>query len=179
MGYGGCTSTLIGMIVSGVSPFLNKHSKERGKNMNDFEKDYAAVKEIDNSYNESRNEKAKEQVRANYKVWADGIEAKGREYADAFRIYKNSRDNGNSRPNISEPYQTRDIPILIKAFRDNGITEFTYSSTWSSAVNVGWDFIQNGCELAGMVEVYSGLTKHFSDEKEIVPAYLFRIKQGG
>ena len=144
--------------------------------MKDFERDYAAFEEINNRYDESLSEEAKEQIRADYKVWADGIEAKGREYADTFRIYKDARDNGNSRPNISEPHQTRDVAALIKSFRDNGVSEFTYSSTWSSTVEVCWEFIQNGCELAGMVEVYSGLTKSFSDEKEMVPAYLFRIK---
>ena len=144
--------------------------------MKEFERDYAAFEEINNRYDESLSEEAKEAIRADYHVWADGIEAKGRTYADTFRIYKDARDNGNSRPNIAEPHQTRDVPALVKAFRDNGIEEFTYSSTWSSAVEVGWEFLQNGCELAGMVEVFSGFTKSFSDEKEVVPAYLFRIK---
>ena len=144
--------------------------------MKDFERDYAAFEEINNRYHKSLSEEEKEAIRADYKVWADGIEAKGRDYADTFRIYKDARDNGNSRMDISQPHETRDVERLISNLRSYGVTEFTYSSTWSSAVEDGWKFIQNGCELAGMVEVYTGSTKFMSDEKETAPAYLFRIK---
>ena len=144
--------------------------------MKEFEKDYAAFEEINNRYDEGLSEEAKETVRADYRAWADSIEAKGRDYADTFRIYKDARDNGNERMDISEPHETRDVPKLIANLKAYGVTEFTYSSTWSSAVKDGWEFIQNGCELAGMVEVFTGSTKFMSDEKETTPAYLFKIK---
>ncbi len=144
--------------------------------MNDFERDYEAFELINSRYHESLSEEEKDVIRADYKVWADKIEAKGRDYADTFRIYKDARDNGNHRMNISEPHQTKDVERLIANCRTHGITEFSYSSTWSGAVEEGWKFIQNGCELAGMVEVYTGNSKFMSDEKETIPAYLFKIK---
>ena len=144
--------------------------------MKEFERDYAAFEMINASYHESLSEEEKEKVRADYKAWADRIEAKGRDYADTFRIYKDARDNGNSRLDINEPYQTRDIPKLIANLKAYGITEFTYSSTWSSAIEASWEFLQNGCELAGMTEVFVGYTKFMSDEKETKPAYIFRIR---
>lgn len=144
--------------------------------MKEFERDYAAFEKINASYHESLSEEEKEKVRADYKAWADRIEAKGKDYADTFRIYKDARDNGNSRMDINEPYQTRNIPKLIASLRTSGVTEFTFSSTWSSAVKEGWEFIQNGCELAGMTEVFTGSTKFMSNEKETTPAYLFRLR---
>ena len=55
--------------------------------MKEFERDYAAFEEINNRYHEDLSEEAKEAIRADYRVWADGIEAKGRTYADTFRIH--------------------------------------------------------------------------------------------
>jgi hypothetical protein len=143
--------------------------------MKEFERDYAAFEKIKASYHESLSEEEKEKVRADYKAWADGIEAKGKDYADTFRIYKDARDNGNSRMDISEPHEHRDIPQLIANLKEYGVTEFTFSSGWSSAIEASWEFLQNGCELAGMVEVFTGHTAFMSDEKETAPAYLFRI----
>ena len=148
------------------------------KAMSEFEKDYAEFEKIRAAYDEAEaagDRAGKEKAREDYKAWADGIEAKGRGYADTFRLYKDSRDNGNRCLDISEPHETRNIPELIKSFRKYGITEFTYSSTWSSAIEASWDFLQNGCELAGMVKVFTTSTRFMTDEHEVKPAYLFRI----
>ena len=143
--------------------------------MKEFERDYAAFKEIDEAYQSATDEAGKEAARADYKAWAESIEAKGKAYADTFRIYKDARDNGNDLLNISEPWQTRDVAGLIANLKAFGVTEFTFSSSWSGAVNTSWEFLQNGCELAGMTEVYNGLTDWHMN-RETTPAYLFRIK---
>ena len=146
--------------------------------MKNFENDYAAFEEIKAAYDKAesaKDEAGQEKARADYKVWAETIEAKGRAYADTFRIYKDARDNGNSRLDISEPHETRNIPELIKNLKEYGISEFTFSSGWSSAIEVSWEFLQNGCELAGMVKVFTGHMAFMSDERETAPAYLFRI----
>ncbi len=142
--------------------------------MKEFEREYAAFKEIDEAYQSAKDEAGKEAARTAYKAWAESIEAKGKAYADTFRIYKDARDNGNDRLNISEPWQTRDVAGLIANLKAFGVTEFTFSSSWSGAVNTSWEFLQNGCELAGMTEIYNGLTDWHMN-KETVPAYLFRV----
>ena len=147
--------------------------------MKAFENDYAAFLEIKAAYDRAeaaKDEAGQNKARADYKVWTEGIEAKGRAYADTFRIYKDSRDNGNERFDISEPHHVRNIPELVQNLKENGITEFTYSSTWSSAIEASWEFLQNGCEIAGMTEVFTHCTKMFSDEHETTPAYIFRLK---
>ena len=146
-------------------------------NTKGFEKDYAAFEEIKAAYDNAKDEAGQERARADFKAWVEGIEAKGRSYADTFRIYKDSRDNGNERLNISEPNEYRDIPELITDLRGSGIRDFTFSSRWSSAIEASWEFLQNGCELEGMVEIYTSNTKFMSEERSTTPAYLFRIKE--
>ena len=148
------------------------------KSMNDFEKDYAEFEKIKEAYDKADaagDRAGQEKAREDYKAWADGIEAKGRGYADTFRLYKDSRDSGNRCLDISEPHETRDIPELIKRFKGYGVTEFTYSSTWSSAIDASWEFLQNGCELVGMARIFANSTRFMTDEHEVKPAYLFRI----
>ena len=157
----------------------NKANPKEATNMKDFEKDYAAYEELKAAYDkaaETKDEAGQQAARDGYKAWAEGVEAKGKDYAQTFRIYKDARDNGNSRLDISEPHETRNIPELIANFRKYGVTEFTFSSGWSSAVEAGWEFLQNGCELAGMVEVFTSYTAFMSEEHEKKPAYLFRVK---
>ena len=147
--------------------------------MKAFENDYATFEGVKADYDKAevaKDEAGMEKARADYKVWVDSIEAKGRAYADTFRIYKDSRDNGNALIDICEPHHVRNIPELVENLKENGVTEFTYSSTWSSAIEASWEFLHNGCEIAGMTEVYTHCTKIFSDEHETAPAYIFRIK---
>lgn len=146
--------------------------------MKEFEKDYAAYEDIKADYDNAeldKDELGMEKARADYKAWAEGIEAKGEEYARIFKLYKDERTVGNSRIDLSQPSDTRDVKGLIETFRKFGITEFTFSSGWSSAIEDSWEFIQNGCELAGMVEINTNCKEWMSDEYEKAPAYLFRI----
>ncbi len=146
--------------------------------MKDFERDYAAFEDIKADYDNAeldKDEAGMEKARADYQTWVAGIEAKGRAYADTFRIYKAARDNGNSRLDISEPHEHRNIPELIANLKTYGVTECTFSSGWTSAIEASWEFLKNGCELAGMVEIFTGHTAFMSDEKETAPAYLFKI----
>ena len=65
---------------------------------------------------------------------------------------------------------------LIASFREYGVEAFTFSSGWSSATESAWAFLQNGCTLAGMVEI-NGKHKAFgSNEYEKRPAFLFRVQ---
>lgn len=53
--------------------------------------------------------------------------------------------------------------------------EFTFSSSWSSAIQVAWQFTQLGCTLKGMTEIYGSGQKFMSNEYERIPAYVFEI----
>ena len=61
------------------------------------------------------------------------------------------------------------VEDLITCMRNLGFTEFTFSSTWSGAVETAWLFQKAGCILAGLVEIDG--PKNF----EKAHGYLFRV----
>lgn len=56
-----------------------------------------------------------------------------------------------------------------------GIEKFTFSSSWSSAVETAWLFTQNGCRLERIVEINGSHKAFMSDEYEKAHGYLFSI----
>ena len=83
------------------------------------------------------------------------------------------KKHGNSRLDLSGTYWKPEK--ILKTFREFGVTEFTFSSTWSSAIQVAWAFTQMGCTLEGMIEIYGSGRKLMSNEYEKVPAFLFSL----
>ena len=91
-----------------------------------------------------------------------------------WREYEKALQNGNDRLDLSDCIWDKDAKDLIDCIRENGITEFTFSSGWSGAVDTAWLFQKNGCTLAGLVEI-NGAEKLFSEEREKLHAYLFKV----
>ena len=104
----------------------------------------------------------------------DSIEAKGLDYAKIFRFYSEAKERGNERIDLSDVVWDKDVEGLMRSFKVLGIEEFTFSSTWSSAVKTAWLFTQHGFHLAGILEINSQHKAILSDEYEKVPAYLFK-----
>ena len=71
--------------------------------------------------------------------------------------------------------QDNQVSDLVQNLRDLGIEHFTFSSTWSSAVETAWLFKENGCELEGLVQINSRYTSFRKNEYEKAAAYLFRV----
>ena len=92
-----------------------------------------------------------------------------------FRLLSDAKNAGNDRIDLSLPSDYKNVKELVKQFKDYGFTEFTFSSTWSGAVETAYEFVKNGCILCGMVEINSMYKSAFSDEPEKKPAYLFKI----
>lgn len=80
-------------------------------------------------------------------------------------------DNGNIVINLNTNAAS---DSLIECLRKNGVSEFTFSSGWSGAIESVWFFQQNGCTLAGMIEV-NGDCLPLSKEHEKMPAFLFKL----
>ena len=142
---------------------------------NIFETAYAQMQELKKSYEAAADEAGKEKARAGYNALMEGIEGLGAAACRIWREYETARENGNSCLDISEVVWEKDVESLISCMRENGISEFTFSSGWSSAVETAWLFTQNGCEVAGMAEVNGGMN-HFAGEREKKHGYLFRVK---
>ena len=141
---------------------------------NIFEETYAQVQELKKAYAAATDEAGKEKARAGHHALMERIEALGATVCRIWREYETARENGNTRLDISEVVWDKDVESLITCMRENGISEFTFSSTWSSAVETAWLFAQNGCELGGLVEV-NGSMNHFAGEHEKKHGYLFKV----
>ena len=100
----------------------------------------------------------------------------GKPFELLYSLYAAAMKVGNEYIDLSELHEYRDAKELIDSFREYGVEAFTFSSGWSSATESAWAFLQNGCALAGMVEI-NGQHKAFgSDEYEKRPAFLFRVQ---
>ena len=101
------------------------------------------------------------------------VQAEGYTFGDMMRLYIDMKKHGNSRLDLPGTY--REPEKILETFREFGVKEFTFSSTWSSAIKVSWAFTQLGCTLEGMIEIYGSGRKDMSNEYEKVPAFLFSL----
>ena len=144
-----------------------------------FAETYAKDQEIEARYDaaELKNDQAAmEQARADHFALEADIQAQGKPFELLYSLYAAAMKVGNEYIDLSELHEYRDATELIDSFREYGVEAFTFSSDWSSATESAWAFLQNGCTLAGMVEI-NGPHKAFgSDEYEKRPAFLFRVQ---
>lgn len=71
-----------------------------------------------------------------------------RAFREVWRDYKNSMDSGYEYLDCDCP--SNSALEYAKALKENGVEKFTYSSTWSGAINDAWEFQQAGYKLEGM-----------------------------
>ena len=145
---------------------------------NTFAEDYAAYKSIEAAYDAAElkeDEAGKEKAREDYRTWSAGIEAKGQDYTKIFRLYMDARKVGNTYIDLHDTIWDKDVKGLIEAMRALGVDHFTFSSTWSSAVETAWLFQKEGCSLEGLVEINSQHQAFMSNEYEKAHGYLFRV----
>ena len=121
-----------------------------------FADTYARDQEIEARYDaaEMKNDQAAmEQARTDHFALEADIQAQGRPFELLYSLYAAAMKVGNEYIDISELHEYRDAKELIDSFREYGVEAFTFSSGWSSATESAWAFLQNGCALAGMVEI--------------------------
>lgn len=144
-----------------------------------FTETYAKDQEIEARYDaaELKNDSAAmEQARADHFALEAGIQAQGKPFERLYSLYAAAMKVGNEYIDISELHEYRDAKELIDSFREYGVEAFTFSSGWSSATESAWAFLQNGCALAGMVEINCPHKAFGSNEYEKRPAFLFRVQ---
>lgn len=92
-----------------------------------------------------------------------------------WRAYEAARDCGNEYLDLNDNISDEEVSELVARMKDYGIEAFTFSSTWSSAVETAWLFQQAGCTLAGLVEINSQYKAFMSNEYEKAHGYLFKL----
>ncbi len=142
---------------------------------NNFANEYAQEMAIRAQYHDATDEQGREAARAAYVAHKAHIEAKGNGYASLYRFFAEAQEQGNERIDLHEAIWDSRVKPLIDCLREYGIEEFTFSSTWSSAVETAWLFLQNGCSLQGLIQI-NGQSNTFSGEPDKIPAYLFRLQ---
>lgn len=88
----------------------------------------------------------------------------------AFWAYSRSIEADNELIDFSEVIWDRDIADIVKTFADNGITEFTISSTFSDLISTLAAFDKHGFKMAGITEVNANYTDFKTGERAKVPA---------
>ena len=92
-----------------------------------------------------------------------------------FWAYMDSKEAGSDTLNFSEVIWNEDIAPIVEACRENGIHEFTISSTFSSLIETLAEFEKLGCKLSGLTTVKTRYTDFRTKEKEIKPAVLMKL----
>lgn len=161
--------------------YLNDNTKkvyeiDEGETMKGFlERTYEKVKALRQRILEAKDLDTENSIRNERLKIEKGIEGLGYIPNKVWAYYEVSRDNGNDYLNIDDTVWDSEIAPLVKCFRELGIEHFTFSLTWSSAVETAWQFKMNGCEVEDLVEVY-GSKSHITGKREKKPAYKFVVK---
>lgn len=141
-----------------------------------FRTTYAGITEAKWMYDMAgADEDVKEAAKKCYKLATQKVsELKGAELM-LWKAYEEAREIGNDYVDFSDITSDKYIADLVQAMREYGITAFTFSSTWSSAVEVAWEFQKEGCRLESLIEINSHYKEFGSDDYEKAPGYLFSV----
>lgn len=141
----------------------------------DFEKDYQTELAINERYDRASTEDEKEAVRKEYRAFGDEVDGKGKDYAWVYKFYTEMKRRGNEYIDIDDITCEGEAHRLVEALRKFGFEYFTFTSTWSSAVEIAWEFTQAGCTAEGMVEINSHHKDFYTDEFEKRHGFLFKV----
>lgn len=116
-----------------------------------------------------------ENVRKAYSELMDHLTMEGNDI-HIYQLYEEARNCGNEYIDFHDVIWEKNVEKMITNLRKNGISHFTFSSGWSSAVDTAWLFIQNGCTLEGLIEINRPSINFETGEHEKAHGYLFRIQ---
>lgn len=143
---------------------------------NNFIAEYNELKKNRTACDQAQTEEERVEARKAYARFKKRIiTEKGTEYAKAFRLFTEAWDKGNNYIDFSDTIKDEEIPNFVKTLRSLGFRKFTFSSSWSGAIETAWAFIKNGCLLEGMTEINGEPKDIFSDEYEKIHALLFNL----
>ena len=143
--------------------------------MNIFEETYRGIQEAKKAYDAAVDEEGQDAARALYKKASEKLDGLSKTELRIWRDYEISKDCGNEYLDINDMVNDEAVEDLIACMREYGIEAFTFSSTWSSAVETAWLFQKAGCTLAGLIEINSHHKAFMSDEYEKAHGYLFTV----
>ena len=87
-----------------------------------------------------------------------------------FWAYRKSIDAGNDLIDFDEVIWDEDIESIATCLKENGITEFTISSTFSSLISTLAAFDRLGFRMDGITEVNANYTDWQTNKRARIPA---------
>lgn len=90
--------------------------------------------------------------------------------------YVKSKDANNDRIDFNDVIWDREIEPIAAYLKENGITEFTVSSTFSSLIPALAGFEKHGFKIAGLTKVRTRYKDYTTGEKAIIPAIIMTAK---
>lgn len=96
--------------------------------------------------------------------------------ATLFSAYRSSIEAGSDLLDFAEVIWDEDVDAIAKACRENGITEFTISSTFSSLIATLAAFEAHGIKMDGLTTVKTRYTDWRTGEQATAPAILMTVK---
>ena len=87
-----------------------------------------------------------------------------------FWAYRHSMRNGNELIDFADVIWDEDIKAIADTLDENGITEFTISSTFSGLIATLAAFDKQDFKMAGITEVNANYTDWMTNERARVPA---------
>ena len=124
---------------------------------------------------EAGDEAGMQDAREKHQAVEAHLEAQGREFCWAYRLFEEQQERGNAYIDLHDTMQDAKISVYIETLKKLGFKNFTFSSTWSSAVETAWIFTQNGCSLKGLIEINSPYKDFMGEGYEKAHGYLFSI----
>ena len=87
-----------------------------------------------------------------------------------FAAYRDCQETGIDNIDFNGVIWDYDIPEIVKALKENGISEFTISSTFSSLIETLAAFEKEGIRMAGLTEVNATYSDWKTGKNARIPA---------
>ena len=142
---------------------------------NIFEEAYKGIQEAKKAYDAAASKEEQDAARELYKKATASLEGMSGIELRIWRAYETAKDCGNEYIDLNDTISDDAVEELVACMREYGNEAFTFSSTWSSAVETAWLFQKAGCRLAGLIEINSHYKAFISDKYEKAHGYLFKI----
>lgn len=143
--------------------------------MNIFEEAYRGIQEAKRAYAAATNTAEQDAARAIYKQATAKLDGLSSIEQRIWNAYETAKDCSNEYIDLNDTIRDDAVEGLVACMKEYGIEAFTFSSTWSSAVETAWLFQKAGCTLAGLIEINSQHKAFMSDDYEKVHGYLFKL----
>lgn len=144
-------------------------------NKNLFEEVYEGIQEAKKAYYAASDEDGQNAAFAMYEKALEKVKGLRGAESRLWKAYETARDCGNEHIDICDAIAPKSVKHLIACMREYGFEAFTFSSSWSSAVEIAWLFQKEGCTLAGLVEINGQHKAFLGDGFERIHGYLFKL----